>query len=199
MIDLIISNLIGFLIGVTSSFLVWYYLFRVLVPRIVFSEKISKIKREDPPPKYNYRIKFQNRGKRAIIDVDIKIKLRIKGLFKNRPSTWKEVSIPTSIEENPIIKPQKIGGQIVNFGIMDCDFFTSNLVEEEVRENFLKRTLSLEDILSLGSGTELHVIIGGYDEFSGARKIFVSKLYRKDDIVGGQFEKETLQIIIIKT
>ncbi len=188
------SNFIGFLIGAGSSFIVWYYLFRKVVPKIEFSDKVSRILREDSPPKHNYRIKYQNKGKRTVIDVEIKVKLRVKGLFKNRPSTWHTVSIPTARYEIPILKPQNYGGQIVNFGITECDFFTGNLVDEEIKNKYQNKTLTLEDVLNIGKQNELSVIISGFDEFSGARKIFVSKFYRITDIEAGQFHKDTLQI-----
>jgi hypothetical protein len=46
----------------------------------------------------------------------------------------------------------------------------------------MEKTLMLEDLLGLGTRASFQVIALGYDEFSGARKLFSSKYYTLDDI-----------------
>ena len=47
--------------------------------------------------------------------------------------------------------------------------------------------LTLENLLGLGTDAFLHLYVTGYDEFSGARKIYRSKPYRLADIRKGKF------------
>jgi len=49
------------------------------------------------------------------------------------------------------------------------------------------RTPTLENLLSLGTEAELVVWVLAFDEFSGARKAFISKHYRLNDICEGKF------------
>ena len=47
----------------------------------------------------------------------------------------------------------------------------------------------------LGTRTEFQIMILGTDAFSGARKIFESKIFDKNDIVFGHFDKQGLEVI----
>lgn len=49
------------------------------------------------------------------------------------------------------------------------------------------KQLTLEDLLSLGSRAKLEMFVSGYDEFSGAWKVFSSKEYLLEDIINGRF------------
>ncbi len=62
--------IIGVATGLVSSFLVWWFLFHFLVPKINFSEKISKSIENDKPI---YKFKFENAGSRKLIDLQINI------------------------------------------------------------------------------------------------------------------------------
>jgi len=66
--------------------------------------------------------------------------------------------------------------------------FQRKAYPEEVRRKFEEKSLLLEDVLSLGHDTKLRVVVFGFDSFSGARRIFESKLYAVDDIKEGHFK-----------
>lgn len=48
--------------------------------------------------------------------------------------------------------------------------------------------MNIEDLLSLDNNVKLVVQLFGYDEFSGARKMFISKPYTLKDIKHGTFD-----------
>ena len=78
--------------------------------------------------------------------------------------------------------PEKTGG------------FQRKAYPEEVRQKFQEKSLLLEDVLLLGHDTKLRVVVFGYDSFSGARRIFESRLYGLNDIKEGRFKG--LQIVV---
>lgn len=83
-------------------------MFKILVPKIEFSDQISKLKCNENNSGFKYRFKFENAGKRDIIDVQILIRLRIEGLRKENPRNWEVVYTPTSTlhyENIAIIRP----------------------------------------------------------------------------------------------
>jgi len=186
--------IIGVITGLISSFLVWWFLFHFLVPKIKFSEKISKTKENGKP---TYKFKFENAGSRKLIDLQINIRFRVKGL-ENDPN-WKVISIPFSKDKNqqiPFLNPAKDKNAIRELRpllITDAQFkdnFPTNIVEK-----FENQTPSLEDLFELGTEQRLQINIFCYDEFSGTRKLFSSKNYEKNDIVEGKFDKNSLNIV----
>jgi len=187
--------IIGVITGLISSFLVWWFLFHFLVPKIKFSEKISKTKENGKP---TYKFKFENSGRRKLIDLQINIRFRVKGL-ENDPN-WKVVSIPFSKDKNeqiPFLSSAKDTNAIRELRpllITDAQFNQDNFPPEIV-EKFGNQTLSLEDLFELGTEQRLQINIFCYDEFSGTRKLFSSKNYKRDDILEGKFDKNSLNII----
>ena len=57
-LNLLTENLLGFFIGITSSFLVWFLTSKVISPKIIFSENISKTEPSYAKyPVYKFRIR----------------------------------------------------------------------------------------------------------------------------------------------
>jgi hypothetical protein len=46
----------------------------------------------------------------------------------------------------------------------------------------------------MGTDTEAQIILLGYDEYSGARKFFSSKIYKLNNVITGNFLKGSMQI-----
>ncbi len=193
--ETLIVSLISLFIGIISSYISWWILFKIIVPKIKFSDKISKIPSESSKG-FGYRVKYHNCGRRNIIDITINIRLRIKGLFKDRKMTWKVIYLETEPEmkAKPLIKPSKEGGNLVYINVNDTKYFSNPIFPIAIRDKHNKRELLLEDILKLGDERKLEIILSGYDEFSGARKVFISKSYYIDDIVTAKFLEKSLEI-----
>jgi hypothetical protein len=81
--ELLISNFLGFILGIIASFISWWILFRVLRPKIKFSDSIGK--RKSKAGYSVYRVKMVNISRRRAIDLEIyaRVKLARVGDKKN--------------------------------------------------------------------------------------------------------------------
>ena len=193
----ILLLLIGIPIGVLGSLLAWWILFHRIVSNIQFSPHISKTRTNDTRSGYRYRVKFENAGRRSILDVEIFAKLRIKGLRDGYPTNWETIYIPIRVDRRPLIKPSRTTRlrEIVRFYVNDIEAEKLVNFSECVRRRRAEGCLLLEDLLGVGTQSELQIITFGYDEFSGSRKVFPSKKYLLDDIKYGQFDTKCLRIL----
>src|SRR5713101_1852592 len=82
------SILSSVLIGILGSFLAWFIVFRLLVPKVRFAEKISEVGIQHP----RLRLKVRNDGCRDILDCEVMAEFRIRGLDRELP---KNISVPT--------------------------------------------------------------------------------------------------------
>ncbi|HUT74310.1 MAG TPA: hypothetical protein VM221_05700 [Armatimonadota bacterium] len=135
------------------------------------------------------------------MDVEVTARLRVKRLVATRPGNWWVSSIPVEYGD-PICRVPKMGPvrtgarrQIVPLLVNDAEQFRQAPYPAEVREKAQNRSLLPEDLLRLGDRTELRLIVSGYDAFSGARRLFVSKEYTVGDIIDGRFNKDGLEVI----
>jgi hypothetical protein len=192
----LIATLISIPIGVACSITAWWILFHKIVPRVRFSERISKTA-SDADSGFSYRIKFENVGRRDIIDIQIHAYLRIIGLRSRKPSgIMTNVKLSTSKEYVP--KMMAAGkGFIISLYPERTRSFQRTAYPEDVRRKYEQKSLLLEDVLALGYDTKLRIVVFGYDSFSGARRVFESKLYGVDDIKMGRFKG--LEIFADKT
>jgi hypothetical protein len=197
--ELLLGGIIGLLTGIIASITVWFVTTKIIVPRIDFSEHISKTK-----PLYldrpKYRFRMRNKGKRNIVDNDIYFRMRIKGLYKDDPHMWEVVVLPirTSIGNSkvPVLKPtsQNYYGTTYEIYAHKCQLFNLEFYPKEIKDKCINEKLTLEDIFNLGTETEGNILFFGYDEFSGARKYFISKTYKISDIREGYYKDRTMII-----
>lgn len=187
--ELIISNAIGLVLGLGTSFFSWWVLFHKIVPKIEFCPYISKIPRGKDGG-FSYRIKFKNTGKRAIIDVQCTARLVVdwEGTKKN----WTVAYIPLNSSgdrKTELPKVGKGGSRVLYFYLKDITTFKiSHKYPDEFREKASENTITLEDILALGEKSEIKIYVTGYDEFSGSKKVFESKYFSVSDIKNGVFK-----------
>ncbi len=178
----------------------------IFVPDIRFSSSINKREREptrDDASKFGYRVKLENHGRRSVIDVEVTARLRINYPPDVLPNTWNLINIPlekageyryhiTRLSRTRTGEPLTHTLRLLINEI--SDFRDISAYPASIRARAKKKTLLLEDILSLGPDASLQVTAFGYDEFSGARKLFVSKHYTAADIKDGTFEQQGLEI-----
>jgi hypothetical protein len=197
--------ILGFAAGLTINLLSWWILFRYIVPRIDFSSAISKLPDplgENDRSGFRYRIKLQNGGRRGIIDVELAATLRIEGLAEG--VNIEIIQIPWSPDREkrahivrlPPAKPGIKAARVLRLFINSVEqFHTRQIYPENIRRKAEQRALTLEDLLALGTRAWLQISAFGYDEFSGARKLFVSKSYTLSDIKAGQFQLRGLDVV----
>ena len=199
MCEFITNVILSSLTGVGASFFVWWLTFKKWVPKIRFGTKISKLPTNENDSGFKYRFKFENYGKRNAIDSEIIVRLRIQGLRKKQPKNWEVVYLPTSTlhyDRVAIIRPVSKSKlrPILEIKAYACDYFQNNLFPDYIRIKAENKTLTLDDVLDLGTGTEFQIIILSTDEFSGSRKYFESNIYTKGDIEDRHFKKNGLEI-----
>jgi len=179
----LLSTLVGVPFGIAASFAAWYIVFRGFVPKFKFSDEINKVPglvAGEPP---RYRVKFINVGWRDAIDVDVYSRLRIRNLSQvpEYLNTWTIVTLSSDTTHEP--KVPKGGSRMVVLGLDE----TAELEKPMFKRALDGRATTLENLFSLGKEAELVVWVLAYDEFSGARKGFISKHYHLDDIREGRF------------
>jgi hypothetical protein len=188
-----ITLLLSVPIGAFSSLIAWWILNYCIKPKIKFSNDISKIEEDN---KSFYRFKFENSGKRRIIDAEIIAKLRIKGLKYS--TNWEIIYLPLDNDHIPIIKSTKKEKNKLReiprleLGLTDSKYF--RFLPSDIKDKIDDDTITLEDLMNLGNDSELVLLVTGYDEISGARKTFESKPYKVEDIKKGKFDNFGLNV-----
>jgi len=199
MCNFLLNVLVSSLSGVGASFFVWWLTFKYLSPKLKIGETISKLPTEDNMSKFKYRFKFENIGRRNIIDVEVIVRLRIQGLKKEIPNNWEIIYLPTSsfeYDKVAIIKPVSKTRirPILEIKTYECSYFQNDFFPEGIKTKYKTNRLTLEDVMVLGKQSEFQIMMLGTDEFSGARKFFESKVFKKTDIVNGNFDKFGLEV-----
>ncbi len=202
--------ILGVLIGVATNIAAWWLLFHWLTPRLRFSYGISKLPRRPTPDnkaKYFYRVKVENSGPRAIVDLEVIARLRLKALPGYPEGLSQIVYVPLDsrggifhrIPRVPPVSKSRSRPVLILFPHVQSEFKNINNYPEAIVSKAKRKALTLDDILSLGSGAYLEIFAFGYDEFSGARKLFASKRYSSSDLVLGAFNRRGLDVVPAST
>src|SRR5712692_7424763 len=131
-VSISVSALIGIPLGIACSLAAWWFLFYVIVPKVRFSPSISKVRAKEAKSNFKYRIAFQNCGSRKIVDAEIYIKLRIKGLDSEYPENERVFSIPLGYDKIPKIVRQRGGEKhIIRLDVAKIDELVSGIFPEE--------------------------------------------------------------------
>ena len=197
------DGLISTLTGVAASYFVWWFTFRFLTPKVNFAESISRIPTKDNPSGFKYRFKFENIGLRNMIDIEVVIRVRIKGLRPDIQGNWEVVYLPISslpYQKLAIVRPvyrkdKKRVRPVFEIKAYACDYFQKSFFNEETRKRSAEQTLTLDHVLKLGREANLQVLLFAYDEYSGARKFFESDVMTAGDIVDGYFDRKSVAVI----
>lgn len=197
----------GLVTGIFTNFLTWWLLYHYIKPSVHFSPSINK-RPHVPTPQdkssYGYWIKIENGGRRSVIDVEIMVRLRINWPSDYMSNVWDTIYVPLSergeiVYRFPIIYPVKSKNghrPSLRLHINNIDRFREKpYYPKEMKYKASRRKLLLEDILNLGPNPTLEIVAFGFDEFSGARKVFLSTRYTVDDIKEGVFQLDGLKVI----
>lgn len=203
----IVSQFIGLFVGLFTSFFSWWVLFRWMAPKITLSDHISKTKSSTPIENdedksgWRYRFKFENSGRRPVIDLEVRAYVRIKGLYGPDSGIWESVQIPVRTDGGEVYSRTLIGPvrktklrTRLKLYLNKADYFRRPEFPPSIRDKAMQRTLTLEDLLNSGTASEVRVIVSGFDELTGARKVS-EKLYKLENVKQGDFERKGLLVI----
>lgn len=173
--------LLGALLGIGSSGIFWWIQSHFIVPQIKFSEEIAEYPVGEPLGVF--RAKMMNCGRRNIIDVRVTVRVSIYGL-SSRPM-WTSFDLKHSSESVPILAPGN--NKLINLFRPEFGVQPTVQMTQYVRDA-IQGVPSLRGLLELGTDASISVYAFGYDEFSGAQKLFMSKYYDAHDIRTGVFD-----------
>lgn len=175
-----IEILTGFVIGLFTSFVFWYSLSHWVVPNLEFDPAIYREDTVSDTLKHVYRIRYRNCGRRDLIDLEFIVRLRLRGLRKEKPSLWRSIYIPVDDSRIPKIASQKGTKKKNSIRILvsQIDNTYIDILPNPLRTKFTTGDILLEDLMELGERAELEVYAFAYDRFSGAKKLFETIFYR---------------------
>ncbi len=184
--DVVVSTLVSVPTGILTSFVFWWWLTRRLAPRLAWSPHLVV-----PPPGTHTgtdhdqpRVKTVNLGRRDAVDLQVKAQLRVPHEVDNIGSPMSIIDLPTSVDWLPRLQHGSLR--------------YVRLCLELVPDTELQRVAAvttcdpapgrgLADFLRAYPGSAVRLYMFAYDEFSGARKMFVSPDYTAETIVQGRF------------
>lgn len=169
----------GLLGGFLLSFVLWWFLAHIMVPKIAFSTDLSRV--PDRDQRVRYRLKIRNTGRRDVIDLYIRVRIYIR-----RPGTRASlniIEIPTNRDHLFVLRPDD--SHIFTLEIQRIE--SRYLEEEELVLMRGQQAGSLEGILGNHPDSHLLAQILAYDGCSGSRKYYRSGQYRANSIKPGRF------------
>jgi hypothetical protein len=191
MTDMIVSQALGFVLGLATSFFSWWVLFHLVVPKIAFSTFISKVPYDADGSRWVFRIKYANHGRRALVDGYAVVLLSIKGL--RRKNSWTTFRVPLAHNGEDalpfaVVRPKKNRVNLLHAEACE-DFRKSHYLPEATRKLAADGALTIEQLLALGDEAYVQMQIVGSDSWSGARKVFESRRYTSQDIRAARFDR----------
>ncbi len=181
MLENIALLLLGALFGVGSSGAFWFLQSHCWVPKIKFSEELAEYVLKNDQS--FFQCAFKNVGKRDIIDLEIQVRVGIKGFLGAQG--WAYHTIYSNASRVPELSPGKKRRVRVYDTREPIEFLDAP--SKSLRE-MVETCTSLRDVLQLGDDAAVRVHVFGYDAFSGARKHFKSDMYRVSKIRKGTFD-----------
>lgn len=152
---------------------------------------------------WRYSVKFENSGRRTIIDLEVVARLSIPNLVPNKKRTHVFL-VPLNPDGNLSFRwPESLPLGKTDKSRHLSRFYINSAVEhldrppypDNIRKKARLGTLTLEELLGLDQEAKLKVYAFGYDKFSGTRKLFVSHPYGIEDIKKGSFSEDGMDIV----
>ena len=189
MSETIVSFILGIISGAISPILYWTYKNHISLPKIEFSENITKNIYDDSSIGFIYI--WKNTGKRRIIDISVEANIKIPGLVKYNPNLKQIISFETKAQKKFVTEVGKARSSRL---IVD----EYSLKRNKILVNHLKiridSEINIETLFELSPDAEITINILGNDEKTGIRKVFESPIYTKESIIEGVFNRETLYV-----
>lgn len=94
--SILIGTSTGVVSGIVASLVVWWFLYRVLAPKIVFSERIRKSANKSFEGGYKYQIAFTNTQKRDAVDLRFRATYVIPDFPLQYSITYQHINLSTN-------------------------------------------------------------------------------------------------------
>jgi len=194
------STIIGLAGGIALSILFWFLTTHLIVPRVRFSDRISKRFAPDGTPSYEIRVINRSRF-RGVIDLSTSSVVRCDGLTMFQHSTRVPAllfCIPTTFTNIVKLRPRD-GFRVIRLDLDGAFADASTHYRRAFRLDVFDpaATGPLEYVLTRGDDAYLRVEVLGNDEWTGVRKYFCSPKYTMADIVHGEFDGMVLRPIVV--
>ena len=189
-----LSNLLSFLLGILASAIVWFITSKVSRVKIEFPIELMGDSDPCDESKYHYNIEVINKGKGELIDLHMQAKITIKGADKKNPGLscfallnldyfCHFPSLPYRGAKDKF-GSRRCSGRLIYAINMDGAYeeFKKIFYTDSIIEKAKNHTLQLDDIFCAYPNAEIQFYLFGYDSFTGARKMYKSKYYRKTNI-----------------
>lgn len=176
-----LDQVLSFFLGVAASFVVWWLTVHFWKPKVTFSLEMAEYVL--PKGESFFQCAFENTGKRDIIDLEVQVRIGIKGYLG--ASGWAFHTVKSNASRIPVLSPQK-QRRVRVYDTREATEFIDR-PSKSLRDG-IQSCRSLRDILLLGEDSSVRIHIFGYDSFSGVRKHFQSKAYSRHDIRKGTFK-----------
>ena len=193
--EVVVSTLVSVPTGILTSFLFWWWVTRRLAPRLDWSTALvvpspdTRTGTEHDQP----RVKTVNLGRRDAVDLQIKAQLRVPHDVDNIGSPVSIVELPTSTEWVPRLRRDSYRYvRLCLERVPDADLAR---VAAVVGTDGI-RGMGLADFLRERPDAAVRLYLFAYDEFSGARKMFVSPDYHAAELVEGAFVPGTSLTVV---
>ena len=171
------------MVGLAGSFISWWILVKGLVPRLEFASTIKRV-RSNGADTFYYRVALRNVGRRGMIDVHIYAQLAVSW---DGGKEWARFYVPMNQSgDRKYELPRMRSGQSIEFRLFPGevpDFASNPGLALGFQQKVADRTVTVEEMLALGDAATLKIVVLGFDEFSGARRLFESGPLRGTDIV----------------
>ena len=172
-----ISVILGIPIGIVCSLIAWWIIFHWYIPKIEFTNFVSKIKSSSNPDfPFNYRVRIKNSGKRSIIDITVRISITITGFYPNRKENISNFYLDLKGENKPILSK----GNHLIFSLKYSALSSTLQKYVKDKHSYIEEILKIPD-------SSIKIFVFGTDELSGARKLFMSQKFYAADIRSDYF------------
>ena len=192
--EVVVSTLVSVPTGILTSYVFWWWVTRRLAPRLDWSAELvvpadhTRTGTAHDQP----RVKTVNLGRRDAVDLQVKAQLRVPHEVDNIGSPMSIVDLPTSVAWLPRLQHGSLR--------------YVRLCLEDVPEAELQRVAAvvgrkptpgegLAEFLRDHPDASVRLYLFAYDEFSGARKMFVSPDYSAANMVAGAFRPGTSLVV----
>jgi hypothetical protein len=184
-----VGQLIGFLLGILGSLMMWWVFAHLLVPRIGFQERIVARpgRALGAPPRH--MIKVSNTGRRDLIDVSFSAIVSIQTEAAS-PLRWAHCRVAFhktgEIDHQIPVIPARRNRLLTLYPGHSEQIEHEACFSEAVRNAAADHSLDLATLLrdgeTRGRRIKVQVFMFAFDRFSGARKLFQSKEYEASDL-----------------
>jgi len=184
--------LFGLFGGISFSVVFWFALNHYFVPAIKFSPELSRRYIDYDNQNVRDQFAFKNVGKRAVINIKIKVRLAIpdpRKIGSNITNFYNLHLINTELFQ---LKP----GRMVRMAPLPhlSTSLDTTLLDTRLHKKREDGSLTLSDIFDIYPESFMYVQLIGTDVYSHATKVFVSQHYKKGDARLGVFRGRDLNV-----